>query len=428
MLLVKKISSILLALKLQLSNSRGLIFTLFMLTKNNAIAAALSYTLTISLANILGPSDFGIYSFVLVIGSILSIFISFGTDLTAPMMFAKIANRQKALSIIFGIRLSIILITALGLAIYSFTSLALSYYILCLLAAAFNLSYLYESMSNNIKYSYIYLAERLSYISLVFIAIYFGELSLSLVFSLILISSLVSILFQYSDMRVELRCITQYNFGEYFNILKINYPLVMVAFALFCYGGFSKIIIENKFGTATLGIYSAGWQLISIGTLFQMQVTRVWRLKISTAVVNGDNFVLRGLVKSYIVFTTTPLLALVLVMLITSKQIVSFLFSPSYHTLAEVLPILGVYLIVINFAGLAEMLWIPVARNKSYMAINVFFGATLLLILHFLPSDFGLVGFAFSTVTIHFAATIVLLASWLIVYRGSTLIKFTKNG
>ena len=425
---MKKISSILLALNLQLSNSRGLIFPLFMLTKNNAIAAALSYTLTISLANILGPSDFGIYSFVLVIGSILSIVITFGTDLTAPMMFAKIANRQKALSIIFGIRLSIILITALGLAIYSFTSLALSYYILCLLAAAFNLSYLYESMSNNIKYSYIYLTERLSYISLVFIVIYFGELSLSLVFSLILISSLVSILFQYSDMRVELRCITQYNFGEYFNILKINYPLVMVAFALFCYGGFSKIIIENKFGTTTLGIYSAGWQLISIGTLFQMQVTRVWRLKISTAVVNGDNFVLRGLMKSYIVFTTAPLLALVLVMLITSKQIVSFLFSPSYHTLAEVLPILGVYLIVINFAGLAEMLWIPVARNKSYMAINVFFGAMLLLILHFLPSDFGLVGFAVSTVTIHFAATIVLLASWLIVYRGSTLIKITKNG
>jgi len=421
--IIKKKGSTLSVLKHQLRASRGLIFPLFMLTKNNAIAAALSYTLTISLANILGPSDFGVYSYVLVIGSILSIFISFGTDQTAPMMFANRKSNHKSLSIIFGIRSTLIIISVFGIAAYSFFEFVLAYYILCLLVSALNLSYLYESMSSNIKYSYIYLVERLTYILLVFIAIFYGQLSLTLIFSLILISTLGSIIFQYRDMRVKLRCITQYSFEEYLNILKNNYPLVIVAFALFCYGGFSKIILDNKFGATTLGIFSAGWQLISIGTLFQTQVTRVWRLKISSAIVNGDNLVLR-----YIFFTTTPLLAFVFVMSIASNQIVSLIFSPAYHSLAEVLPILGLYLIVINFAGLAEMLWIPVARNKSYMAINVFFGVLLLLILHFLPPEFGLVGYTVTTVMIHLAATFFLLGLWFMADWVTAINNFTKNG
>lgn len=425
---MQRISNTLLWLRRQLNGTREIIFSLFMLVNINAIAAVISYALTISLANILGPRDFGTYSFVLILGSILSIFIAFGTDQTAPMHFSKMANREKVFSIIFGTRLFIIFMIALVIGVYSIAGGENSYYILCLLAVAFNLSYLYEATSKNIRYSYIYLTERLIYVSLVFMGIFCDKLNITLVFSLFLISALISVLYQYWDMRLDVRNISRCRFGEYLSIIQSNYPLVIIGLALFCYGGFSRIILENKLGTTTLGIYSAGWQLISIGTLFQSQVTRVWRLKISMAVVHTESQVLTSLTKSYIVLTTVPLLTIVTIMFVAPNQIVLFLFSSSYNQLAEVVPIFGVYFIVINLAGLAEMLWVPIGKNKSYMVISVLFGAILLLILYFMPPEFGLVGFAVSTVTIHFAATIFLLGSWFIVYRDFAIIKFTKNG
>ena len=49
-----------------INNYRKIISELFSLTGLNILAAGLSYLITISIANYLGPNDFGIYSFKII--------------------------------------------------------------------------------------------------------------------------------------------------------------------------------------------------------------------------------------------------------------------------------------------------------------------------------------------------------------------------
>ena len=196
-------------------------------------------------------------------------------------------------------------------------------------------------------------------------------------------------------------------------------PLVIIALSVFSFGGFSRIILEENLGLEKMGIYSAGWQLITIGTIFQSQVTRVWRLKISVAIKKNDKKQLIPLVKSYFIFTTLPVIVLTIIVFFTSEQIIQLLFAKEYFELVYLLPVFSTYYLVINIAGLVEMLWVAVGRNKIYMYINVTFGLLLLTLLNFISKQASLIDFAMSTVIVHMLMVLVLSIVW---YK-----KFSRN-
>ena len=392
-------------------NNNSLLFSLLILTKNNALIAGLSYALTITLANILGPEVFGRYSFVLVIASILSILISFGTDKTAPIMASKKTIGSVLQEIVF-VRLVISTACIIGLIIYSEYSQDTAFYILCLLFSGLNLGFFFEISLKNELYSYVYLFERVVYIGGVFFVIYFFQPSLDIVFTLFLLSTLVSLIFQYYRASFEVNRIFSINWQSLQRIFLMNMPLVIIALSTFSFGGFSRIILENSLGMEQMGIYSAGWQLITIGTIFQSQVTRVWRLKISSAIEKDDKNQLIPLIKSYSIFATLPFIFLTVTLFFTSEQVVGFLFTDEYAELVHILPVLSIYYLVINLAGLVDMLWVAVGKNKLYMYINIIFGLLLLMLLFFISDNANLIGFALSTILIHMFMVFVLSIVW----------------
>jgi O-antigen/teichoic acid export membrane protein len=392
-------------------NNNSLLFSLLILTKNNALIAGLSYALTITLANILGPEVFGRYSFVLVIASILSILISFGTDKTAPIMASKKTIGSVLQEIVF-VRLVISTACIIGLIIYSEYSQDTAFYILCLLFSGLNLGFFFEISLKNELYSYVYLFERVVYIGGVFFVIYFFQPSLDIVFTLFLLSTLVSLIFQYYRASFEVNRIFSINWQSLQRIFLMNMPLVIIALSTFSFGGFSRIILENSLGMEQMGIYSAGWQLITIGTIFQSQVTRVWRLKISSAIEKDDKNQLIPLIKSYSIFATLPFIFLTVTLFFTSEQVVGFLFTDEYAELVHILPVLSIYYLVINLAGLVDMLWVAVGKNKLYMYINIIFGLLLLMLLFFISDNANLIDFALSTILIHMFMVFVLSIVW----------------
>lgn len=394
----------------------AILFPLLLLTKNNAIAAVLSYALTISLANTLGPEGFGRYSLALIIGSVLSIFISFGTDQTAPVIYSKNDNRPALLGQVLGVRVLFLGICLLGIGLYAIADTYLCFFIVCLIFANLNLGFFYESYQRNERYSYIYLTERIVYVVVVFSLIIFEAVNLIAVFSILMTTTVLSLIFQYIDHWPDIKQVLRRRQKGLRDTILMNMPLVVISLAVFSYGGFGRIILENKLGQEVLGIYSAGWQLITIGTIFQSQVTRVWRLKISVAVNHHDARGLKDLVKSYLIFATGPVLLLSGIMFLASETIVGALFAPSYSQLAEVVPVFGIYIFVINLAGLTEMLWVAWGRNIYYMLINVFFGFLLLGVLNFIPVRVGLFGFATATVATHMIATVILFAVWYAIF------------
>jgi len=236
--------------------------------------------------------------------------------------------------------------------------------------------------------------------------------SLDIVFTLLLLSTLASLIFQFNRAHHEYNKLFLINWKSLKEILLINMPLVIIALSVFSFGGFSRIILEDSLGLEKMGIYSAGWQLITIGTIFQSQVTRVWRLKISVAIEKNDKKQLIPLVKSYLIFATLPFIALTMILFFTSEQVVQILFSKEYFELVHVLPVLSIYYLVINIAGLVEILWVAVGRNKIYMYINITFGLLLLMLLTFISKEASLIDFALSTIVVHMLMVVVLLIVW----------------
>lgn len=395
---------------------RQLLIPLFILTKNNAIIAGLSYFLSISLANYLGPEKFGIYSHALIIAALLSIVVNYGTDQTVSAFYCEVRDVEILFNITILIRF--------GLAISSFLVLILVYweknqvlvYVLCLVFSGFNLSFIYEIQQRNEKYSYIYLFERVIYVGIIFSLINLNFVDLPQVFGVLMAVTLISLFYQYFDNRIFFKKIKE---AKYFVIkcLRENFAIVVVALSTYIYGGFGRLILENQLGSEQLGIYSAGWQIVTIGTIFQAQVSRLWRLKLSVSVEKKDIKTLRELMGFYVIFATLPMFLASIVIFIFADEIVSFLFVPAYAELSKVLPILGGYFIVINFASLVDILWIALRKNSLYMYANLMSSLFLLIYLLTFSVNMDMQRFAAAAVVGHLLTTILLGFLWLNLFK-----------
>ena len=405
---------------------KSLFIPLFVLIKNNAIVAGLSYLLTISLANYLGPNDFGIYSHVLIVAAFVSILINFGTDQTSPSFYSRVQDIRIVFSITYLLRIFLALTTLLILLIFYYQDVTFFIFLFCLVLANLNLSFLYEIQQRNQKYSYIFLFERLIYIGIIFFLLYIDFINLPKLFAVLLIVTLVSIGYQFFENKNLILCdIRKYKFACW-KCLKENFPIVVVALFTYVYGGFGRLILEERLGSERLGIYSAGWQIITIGTIFQAQVVRLWRTKLSICIDAGDHKSLKEWIIYYLIFATVPMFLVAITISIFSEKIVRFLFIPAYSELSTLLPILGFYFLVINFASLIDILWIALRKNSIYMYANIFGGATLLIYLLVFSSDMGMYDFSVATVIGHLFTTLLLTVIWLIYFRRKVLFNFSK--
>jgi O-antigen/teichoic acid export membrane protein len=390
---------------------------LIVLSKNNAIVAALSYFLTITLANHFGPEQFGIYSHALIAASIASIFINFCTDQTAAVLYSHSGEVGKVFNNIFFLRLALMGPTLGVIMFVYFDERVLMIFVFCLILANFNLAFLYEICHRNEKYSYIYLFERVAYIGLAFLLIHLKWLLLPNLFSLLFVVTAVSISYQFIDNKRILRFDRATLPSQIYQTLKENFPLVIVAVSTYAYGGFSRLILDGQLGKEMLGIYSAGWQLVTVGTIFQAQISRLWRTQISDCIRSLDLNALYRVIHFYILLSTLPILLMCCVFVFLSDYIISLLFTSSYAELTGVLPILGAYLLVINIAGLVDMLWVALKRSSIYMLVNVIFSALLLGFFWLFASKMNMFEFVVTTVFSHFISTVALAILWVRVFK-----------
>jgi Polysaccharide biosynthesis protein. len=96
---------------------RKIISELTSLTSLNLFAAAISYSLTIIIANTIGPNNFGIYSYILVWGGFASLIIIFSTESTIPVQFSKTKDKQGIFNLTQTIKILFLLIWIISIPI-----------------------------------------------------------------------------------------------------------------------------------------------------------------------------------------------------------------------------------------------------------------------------------------------------------------------
>ena len=384
----------------------------------NIVVAGLSYFLTISLANFFGPNQFGIYSQILILGALLSLLIKFGTEQTATARFVGIANSSHVFSNVYTIKLLTTILCVLGLFLFQAPNYIVIGCVILAVLKNFDLSFYYEIKGKNERYSLICLAEKLAYVAGAFALIFFGYSELLGYFLLLGVITLLGLIFQLADAEhykdFELSNCTK---GLYAYIIE-SLPVTVVALSAFAFGGLSRLILEHKLGAEALGIYSLGWQLITIGSIFVSVVYRIWRLRFAEAINSGEISILLYHLRTYALFAVFPLTVLCLAIGSNGDNIVRLLFSEEYASLSELLPLLAVYIFLISIAGLLEMLWVATGKTNVSMVINLSFSIFLLVVLSELSDGFGIKDYLASSVLIHFGLILTLGIIWYVKFKG----------
>lgn len=388
---------------------------LAMLTKNSVLGSAAAYFFTLTLAKNFGPVWFGEYSYILIWGTIAGVLINFETDRTAPGVFVIEKSYTAVLEKVLSARLLIFCIVILIGLIGAFFNFTFSFGVISFALASLNFGFLYEVQHKNISYSYIYLVERLSYVVIGFGLIYIGKASLLSIYAAFFTTTLLSICFQISRNYETIRA-TRLHIHAVWDVLKNNTLLILITFSTYVYGGFSRLILEKKLGMEELGIFSAGWQVIILITLFQAQVTRVWRIKLTTALAEKDKKEFYNNIKSYLLFSTVPVILLACIVYLFTPEIIELLYGSGYIALNSVLPVLCFYFIVINLDSLSVILWIGIGSRRHYLFINVAVIIFLVIGLYLLPPTYGLNWYAIMIVGAHSISVFMQLLTFYIRY------------
>ena len=124
--------------------SQSMIRELSMLTILTGITSIISYCITLAIANTLGASDFGLYSYCMVWGNLISSIIIFSTDLTAPAIYTKINNKQNIFNMVLSIRFFLFLISLFLIPVFLLKNQIIVFAVFTIMISAFNLSFFYE--------------------------------------------------------------------------------------------------------------------------------------------------------------------------------------------------------------------------------------------------------------------------------------------
>lgn len=382
---------------------------LTLLTKNSLFGAGASYLLTLSIASYLGPTDFGLYSYAMILGSVAGLIVSFATENTAPVLLAQVEDEYAVFNSVLSVRLVFLALISLSFPWLLYSQPIVGLGVIAITTSSLNLGFLYEITQRNLQFSYIYLVERLSYVSMVFVLIFLDAASVGYIFILMFLFRIGSYFWQIKLNLPFFQKFRLVTFDQLKLIISENFYLVCISLTTFAYGGFSRLILERNYGLAELGVYSAGWQITLAVTIFQAQVDRIWRVRLSSSLHDRNPNSVFSHITDYLVFSTLPVVALALAVYLLSPQIVNLLFGEEYQPLVGLMPVFCLYFPVINLDGLARMLWVGGGSRLEYLIITASVSAFLICALLLFSSQFTLGGFALLVIVAHASSVVLLL-------------------
>ena len=168
-----------------------------------------------------------------------------------------------------------------------------------------------------------------------------------------------------------------------------------------------------------MGIYSAGWYAIMLITIFQAQVTKVWRLKISDSLINRTGG-LKPVIKKYFYFSTIPVCILSTALILFAPAIVDFLFIEDYKILSSLLPVFACYFVIINLHTLTTIFWVSIGDKKEFLLTNLISSISLIIVLVYFPKELGINFFAATTIFFHGLVVFYLLKRFYFKYLRSS--------
>ena len=356
---------------------------LFSATSVNLLGVVLSYLYFAYLANLLAPSDFGVYLLCVAWAALGTVFVELASNQVFAHFAKSVASRSTAISVFFVLKIASFSGLTLCLLAAEYAGfLQHSVLILLLLCSSLHLAPLYEVARKNTRFALICLFEKMA----LFIAILSlgdGVQEVAELVYLYCCFSVLAILFQVFDFKREARAFGWPKVEILKRYLGAYWGFIFTTFFQAGYGHLSRLMVEAKKGPENLAFFAIALQFIAVAAVFQTQVDRFFRPLFIEESLEGKPKLSKALLFKYCYLGLLPMAVLTLLLLVFSEPIIRSIFGSEYSLAADVLQVMSSLCITICFIRLFDMIFTSISRI-DYVLMTNFFGFVVLLALFFI--------------------------------------------
>lgn len=351
------------------------------LTFFNALGGFCVMATQVKLANYLGASVYGVYSYCLAIGEVGAMFVRYGRNKTMVRDLIQMPDKRDDLIV------STFFLSLINLALFIVVTFAFhnqldiecnwAYFFLIISPCLISIDPgpVYESLKMMSWHSIYALIQKLGFLIVIWLLfvlnIDFGLFSIG---AIVTVSWLLVLFMQFKEISAQLNInfFQKVKLSELWNLYKDNFSIFLSCACGVAFGPLIRLILNNNVDSTAVGIYSAGLQVYHICLFFNTQVGRVGNPMMAVAGRSDVSASKRRLlVFRYTIIMLLTALPFALPMLLCPQLIVDLLFTTEYSSMSSYLPILAIYLIAISAGVVYTQFLISMRKDTLYFVIYV---------------------------------------------------------
>ena len=351
------------------------------LTFFNALGGICVIITQVKLANYLGASIFGIYSYCLAIGEVGAMFVRYGRNKT--MIRDLIQYPQKKGTLITStLYLSLINLLIFMIVTFAFyekleIDITIAYILLIMSPCLISIDPgpVYESLRLMSWHSVYLLIQKFLFLFFIWI-LFLSKFTVGLTtIGVILTATWILVLvIQFWEIAKQLKInfFKSIKLSDIWFLYKDNFVIFLSCVFGVAFGPLIQLILKQNAETQAVGVYAAGLQIYQICLFFNNQISRVGNPVMAELGKNTCPIVKRKtVVKKYTAIMLVTALPFVIPMVLFPQQIVNCLYSSEYESLSIYLPILAIYLIAISIGVVFTQFLISIRKDRLYFYIYI---------------------------------------------------------
>ncbi|MFO7654515.1 MAG: oligosaccharide flippase family protein [Candidatus Krumholzibacteriia bacterium] len=387
------------------------------------LQATLGLGISFYLANRLGPEQYGLLSYGLVIGTVIYTCVNFGAErtLVRDLVQSRDPHGVMTASLVLRGVLALLMLGAVGgyLAVAELESDRRLVILFCSVAAIFwagNPVSWFDSRYQMHKQALITLAEKFVYGFMVLVTFGTrGTATIATAALFLMISRGLSQALQLFVARRTWRVESARLSAHLRWLVAGNRTIVLAALASLFISHWNQLLLEHRLSTERLGYYALAFQMIAVVTLFQNQIVRVFLPRVARIVnENSDSGMARRRLRQYAALSSLLSLALVVPLAAIAPFVLDRFFAPAYAQALAPFRVLCVWVVYYGGARLVNAFTLGLRLDRPYLWSSLAAGATAVLLGLMLVPRHGEVGVALALLFSHPVTT---AAEWFFIER-----------
>ncbi len=351
------------------------------LTLFNAVGGLIVMITNIKIANMLGASIFGIYTYYLAVGEVGQNFVRYGRNKTMTRDLVQCPEKFENLisnTFVLGF-LNIILFIIVLLLFHGALDLDVSVLTFMLILApclhSVDFQPVYESMKQMGWHSLYVLLQKVIYLLAILVAVFtFDGLNIYYLGVALFFSWFIVDLMQFKEIigQFSIKIRKNVSFSSVCGLYKDNFIIALSCMTGVAFGPLIRIILKNSADTQTVGIYSAGLQIFMISQFLMNQISRVGNPMMAEAGKKDCSLQKRRqFCKKYCLLMLLSVTPFALPLCLCPQFVTEICFTSEYAELASYLPYFGIYLYSFSIGVVFTQFLISMRRDKVYFGIYI---------------------------------------------------------